>query len=85
MKLVINDYEVEITAKHTEFSRGPEQDTMIFLNDISLMASTAALACEELITQPAHEELYNRIRKQIYDVLNEAGLYKPWKIKEVSE
>lgn len=79
MNLVINDYEVEITAKHVEFSQGTERDTMLFLNELSLMASAAALACEELTNQIAHEELYNKIRKQIYEVLNDAGLYDPWK------
>lgn len=76
MKLMINGYEVEIKAKAKWSKRANKEDTMDFLNTISLLASEAAKYNEQIKAHDAVAEWCDRISDEIYNVLKENGAYK---------
>lgn len=76
MKLMIGNYEVEISARNTITSkRKNAQDTGFFLNEISIALDEASLS----YMQKGYEGLWQateRMSKDIYNALQAKGFYK---------
>ena len=75
MKLVINDFEVEIKARRTWRSkRANSKDTMSFLNQVSIFCGDASKQYDF----EGYEALSKNARvwsHEIYTYLNDNGLY----------
>lgn len=75
MKIVVGDYEVEITAKNKTAS--DEHDTEYFLNLVSIWASEAAQFNKKLFRDKdnALAVAYERASHEIFTQLLETGFY----------
>lgn len=75
MKITINDYEVQITARKKDpyFSYGEEEDTKYFLNWLAIAFRDAEFGTEE--EYPACSRHYNKTNMEIIDQLNDIGFY----------
>ena len=75
MKVVINGYEVSISAKHVWQRRQSKQATLEFLNELSIIYSEAS----EFNNNKNYTQLamtYRKTSDYLYDFNNEQGLYK---------
>ena len=75
MKFKVNGYEVEIKARDLSKDRASKNDTLQFLNDLSLLALDAKEYNEEQGYKAITEEA-NKYRKAFFDICKENGLYK---------
>lgn len=75
MKLIIGDYEINISAKNLEFDKKNSLlRTMYFLNECSIAFNEASKQIAE--RTPITSKRYEKMADDIYAALRAAGAYK---------
>ena len=74
MKLIINDYEVTITAKYKYNNRANKRDTAAVLNTMSIFATEASNHYTQ-IGMHALAKTAEKVGSEIFHYLDEQGVY----------
>ena len=75
MKLIIDGYEVSITARHVWQEKGCNKSTLEFLNELSIVYEEAS-HYNKSAGYARTAEIYQHTSNDIYVFNNEHGLYK---------
>ena len=74
MKVIINGYEVSVSAKHVWQEKASKKSTLEFLNELSIVYSEASEYNKNKgYSQTA--DTYNKTSDNLYDFNNGHGLY----------
>ena len=75
MKLIIDDFEVEVKAKFEGGERYNKEATLFFLNHLSMLASAARKHFESEGAYALADDA-ERVRSQLFKFCDDKGVYK---------